>query len=292
MTSALTRLDARLRRIPDPLLLAIGLAVMVAIAAFKTTLGHDIPIADFFLVPVAAVGWLAGSRVYGYLAAVCAASATVFIAVVGPASAPLGAAFAAAATRLVLYIIVLTVLEVLHRMHLQNQAEAQTDHKTGAANSRAFEQRATAEIERSRRNGTPMTVLYLDVDDFKDVNDRFGHTAGDRVLTTVSHMMRTSVRLNDIVARLGGDEFVVLMPETNRFAGGAVARRMRAELERVTTPDGAPVHYSIGLVTFDEPPSSVDEMIHEADTLMYRAKEKGKDRIEAASVAVSGAPPA
>ena len=281
MTTALTTLDLRLRRVPDPVLLAVGLAIIAAIAALKSMVGHDIPVADFFLIPVAGVGWLARSRLYGYLAAICAASATVFIAVVGPSSAPLGAALAAAAARLVLYVIVLAVLEALRRMQLQHQAEAHTDHKTGAANSRAFQARAEAEIERSRRNGTPMTVLYLDVDDFKDVNDRFGHTTGDRVLGTVSHMMRTSVRVNDIVARLGGDEFVVLMPETNRFAGGAVARRMRAELGRVTTPDGAPVHYSIGLVTFDEPPRSVDEMIHQADTLMYRAKERGKDCIEA-----------
>jgi diguanylate cyclase (GGDEF)-like protein len=282
MTSTLATLDARLRRVPDPLLLVGGLAIIAAIAAFKTTVGHDIPVADFFLIPVAGVGWLARSRVYGYLAAVCAASATVFIAVVGQATAPIGAALAAATARLVLYVIVLAVLEVLRRMQLQSHAEAGTDHKTGVANSRGFETRAEAEIERSRRNGTPMTVLYLDVDDFKDVNDRFGHATGDRVLATVSHMMRTSVRRNDIVARLGGDEFVVLMPETNRFAGGSVARRMLAELGRVTTPDGAPVHYSIGLVTLDAPPASVDEMIHQADTLMYRAKQKGKDRIEAA----------
>jgi diguanylate cyclase (GGDEF)-like protein len=287
MTSSVARLDARLRRIPDPLLLVSGLAIIVAIAAFKITLGHDVPVADFFLIPVAGVGWLARSRVYGYLAAVCAASATVLIAEVGPASAPIGAALAAAAARFVLYVIVLAVLEALHRMQLQSDAAALTDHKTGVANSRAFESLANAEIERSRRYGSPLSVLYLDVDDFKDVNDRFGHKTGDRVLATVSHVMRVSVRAIDIVARLGGDEFVVLMPETNRFAAGAVARRMRAELGRVTTPDAKHVHYSIGLATLVAPPRSVDELIHAADTLMYLAKGKGKDRIEAEEVVCS-----
>jgi diguanylate cyclase (GGDEF)-like protein len=279
MTSPFADLDGRLRRLPDPLILIIGLALIVAIAVFKITLGHDIPVADFFLIPVAGVGWLAGSRVYGYVAGVCAAFASVVIAVVGLATAPLGGAVAAAIARLLLYVVILEVLGAMRRMQVQREEEARTDHQTGVANARAFEALASAEIKRSRRGGGPLSLLYLDVDDFKNVNDRFGHTAGDGVLAHVSHMMRVSVRVNDVVARLGGDEFVVLMPGPDRFAAVSVARRMREELARVTTPDGASVHCSIGLATLLQPPRSVDELISAADTLMYRAKEAGKDRI-------------
>jgi diguanylate cyclase (GGDEF)-like protein len=292
MTSALVRLDAQLRRLPDPVLMAGGLVIVIIIAALKIAVGHDIPIADFFLIPVVGLGWLARSRVCGYVAAICAAIATVVIAIVGPATAQLGVALAAAAIRLVLYVIVLALLDVLYRRQIQNDAEARTDHKTGVANARAFQTFAEAEIGRSRRNGSPLSLLYLDIDDFKNVNDRFGHTSGDRMLAAVSHVMRTSVRVNDVVARVGGDEFVALMPETNRFAAAAGARRVRTELGRLTTPDGKPIHCSIGLATLTSPPRSVDELIHEADTLMYRAKQKGKNRIEAAEVVASGVPPA
>ena len=82
-------------------------------------------------------------------------------------------------------------------------------------------------------------LLYLDVDDFKTVNDTFGHRVGDSVLAELSHVMRCSVRANDLVARLGGDEFAVLMPETDRFAALAVARRVRDEEGRVTVPAAA-----------------------------------------------------
>ena len=282
MNSPFERFDARLRRLPDVVTFAIGLAVVAAIAAFKETAGHDIPVADFLLIPVAAIGWLVTARAYAYVAAGLTAIVTVVIAVTGQAQAPLAAALVAAGVRFALYLVVLALLGAIRRMQLAREAEARTDYLTGAANARAFEETSTAELERSRRYARPLSLLYLDVDDFKAVNDSFGHAAGDTVLAEVSHMLRCSVRANDVVARLGGDEFAVLMPETSRFAAVAVARRARDELARVSTPDGEPVHFSVGVVSYDRPPASVDEIIHDADALMYRAKEHGKNRIESA----------
>jgi diguanylate cyclase len=285
MGSPFSRLDVRLRRLPDALLLAIGLAVVVAVALFKVYLGPDIPVADFFLIPVAGVAWLARSRSYGYVAAVFAAATTVVIAVVGPADAALGAALGGAAFRLVFYVVVIGLLGEIRRTQTEREVEARTDPQTGAANVRAFRDVAAAELERCCRYDHMLSLLYLDVDDFKEINDTFGHAAGDRVLLAVSHVMRCSVRVNDTVARIGGDEFVVLMPEANRFAAAAVARRVQNALSRVSTPAGDTVHYSIGLATLLEPPESVDQLLHAADSLMYRAKRSGKDRIEAAVVA-------
>jgi diguanylate cyclase (GGDEF)-like protein len=277
MTSPFSRLDARLRRLPDLVLLAIGLSLIAGLA----------PVTDFFLIPVAAVGWLSRSPRYGYVAAAFAAATTVVIAVTGSASMTLGAAMGTAAVRLVLYVIVLGLLGAMRRMQTERDHEARTDGQTGAANSRAFRNIADAEIERCRRHDHELSLLYLDIDDFKAVNDSFGHAAGDRVLSAVSHVTRCSVRAGDTVARLGGDEFAVLMPATNRFAAAAVARRVRDELSRVTTPDGEPVHCSIGVATMFDAPASVDQLIHVADHLMYRAKRAGKDRIESAVVAGS-----
>jgi diguanylate cyclase (GGDEF)-like protein len=282
MVSSFERIDSQLRRLPDVVIFVLGLALVAAITTFKETAGHDIPVTDFMLVPVAAVGWLVTERAYAYLAAGLTAIVTVAIAVTGQAQGQLGAALAAAGMRFVLYLVVLALLGAIRNVQLARKTEARTDYLTGAANARAFEEVATAELERSRRYGRPLSLLYLDVDDFKTVNDTFGHAAGDNVLAEVSHMLRCSVRGNDLVARLGGDEFAVLMPETGRFAAVAVARRAREELARLTLPDGETVRSSVGVVSYARPPASVDAMIHDADTLMYRAKEQGKDRIESA----------
>jgi diguanylate cyclase (GGDEF)-like protein len=289
MTSSFDRADTRLRRLPDWVVFAAGMAMVAAVAAFKVTVGHDIPVADFLLIPVAIVGWLVKARAYAYVAAVCTAAVSVVIAVAGQAQAPLAAALAAAGVRFVLYVVVLALLGGIRQMHVAREKEARTDFLTGAANSRAFEEAAAAEIERGRRYGHELSLLYLDVDDFKAINDTFGHRAGDGVLTDISHVMRCAVRDSDLVARLGGDEFAVLMPEANRFAAGAVARRVRDEVGRVTAPDGRAVRCSIGVASYLAPPASVDALIHDADTLMYSAKEQGKDRIESAEFEGRGA---
>ena len=282
MASSFDRFDTRLRALPDWAIFAVGMALVAAVAVFKVTVGHDIPVADFLLIPVAAVGWLVRERVYAYIAAACTAAVTVVISVSGQAQAPLGAALAAAGVRFVLYLIVLALLGGIRQMQLAREKEARTDHLTGAVNARAFEDAAGAEIERSRRYGQALSLLYLDVDDFKAINDTFGHREGDSVLAAISHALRCTVRTNDLVARLGGDEFAVLMPESNRFSALAVARRVRDEVSRVTALDGRPVRCSIGVASYTAPPATVDALIHVADTLMYRAKAQGKDRIESA----------
>jgi diguanylate cyclase (GGDEF)-like protein len=282
MALQIDSVDAALRRLPDWANFAIGMAVVVGIAAFRITVGHDIPVADFLLIPVAVTGWLVRDRAYAYLAAACTAAVSVVIAVAGQAQAPLAGALASAGVRFVLYLIVLALLGWMRQMQLSREKEARTDFVTGASNSRAFVEAAAAEIERARRYGQALSLLYLDVDDFKAVNDTFGHGAGDAVLAEVSHVVCCSVRSNDLVARLGGDEFAVLMPEANRFAAAAVARRVRDEVGRVTRPEGSAVRCSIGVASYHSPPTSVDALIHDADSLMYRAKQQGKDCVESA----------
>jgi diguanylate cyclase (GGDEF)-like protein len=294
MSSPFASLDARLRRLPDPLLLAVGLAMIAGVAALRVTAAHGVPLVDFFLIPVAGVGWLTRSPRYGYAAALVAAVASVAMAVLGPTAAPFEAAMAAGAARLVLYFIVLSLLAAMRSMQLEHEREARTDQQTGAANARAFRSLALAEIERNRRYQHELSLAYLDIDDFKAVNDRLGHLEGDRILLQVSHVMRCVVRSVDTVARLGGDEFVILMPETRPAAAEMVVGRVRAELARLRTTDGCPVPCSIGLVTFLRPPASLEELLDAGDGLMYEAKQNGKDRVERAeragsSVLASGA---
>ena len=158
-------------------------------------------------------------------------------------------------------------------------------------NARAFQSLAQVEVDRSRRYQRELSLAYLDVDDFKAINDRLGHVEGDHVLSQVSHVMRCTVRSVDTVARMGGDEFAILMPETNAASARIVADRVRAEMMRLATTDARPVPCSMGLVTFDRPAGSLKELITAADDLMYRAKQSGKDHIEQAERSGSAVQP-
>jgi diguanylate cyclase (GGDEF)-like protein len=289
MSSLVAKFDSRARRLPDAVILVIGLALITGLAAFKVTEGRGVPIVDFFLIPVAAVGWLAGSRSCGYLAALVAATVSVAVALDGT-HARVGATVASGVVRLVLYLVVLAFLYAMRAMQVEREREAHTDQLTGTANARAFHALAVNEIERARRYRQTLSLAYLDIDDFKAINDRLGHLAGDHTLLQVGHVMRSVVRSVDTVARLGGDEFVVLMPQTGAKDARVLVERFRGELARMSTDDDLPVPCSIGLVTFASPPASVRELVDAGDALMYAAKKQGKGRVEQAEMAGPYAP--
>jgi diguanylate cyclase (GGDEF)-like protein len=150
------------------------------------------------------------------------------------------------------------------------------DELTGVLNARAFYEVVSRELERSRRSHRPLSVAYIDLDDFKAMNDRYGHAAGDELLRAFARCARQTVRNIDSIARLGGDEFALLMPETD--SEGALGAIVRFR-ERTSAIDGAPIGYSVGVVTCDDDrPLSADAIIQRADTLMYTAKRLGKNR--------------
>ena len=153
------------------------------------------------------------------------------------------------------------------------------DPLTTAANSLHFRDRAAKAIERSTVKGEPLTLAYVDLDNFKMVNDRFGHPAGDEVLRTVVLLMQRSVRDRDLVARVGGDEFVVLLPNTGDDEARTCLNRMRDALDAAMCEGNLPVTFSIGATTFHTPPTSVEAMIRRTDDLMYEVKNGGKNAI-------------
>ena len=138
---------------------------------------------------------------------------------------------------------------------------------------------AEAELERSRRYHHQLSLLYLDVDDFKAVNDRCGHGEGNRLLRRLTAILCASLRSVDTAARLGGDEFVVLMPETGNRAAEQLAERLMEALAKETTSEAEPLTCSLGLVTFRSQPASVEALLEAGDRLMYEAKAAGKNRL-------------
>jgi diguanylate cyclase (GGDEF)-like protein len=184
-------------------------------------------------------------------------------------------AFAIAGGVLLAALWVVT-LALLVRARRRERQLARCDLLTGLANREAFLERTAAELNRSRRSGRPLTVAFIDCDDFKRINDTRGHLAGDDLLRAIAATLRANVRGYDVVARWAGDEFAVLIPEASLESAETIVRRLQAVLLRVVQEHSWPVTFSIGAVTFIEPPASAAETVRLADELMYSVKQQGK----------------
>lgn len=170
----------------------------------------------------------------------------------------------------------------LERANQQLALLANTDGLTGVANRRYFLQRLDQELERGKRYHSPLVLALLDVDHFKQINDRYGHQPGDEVLKALSEFTVGLLRANDLVGRLGGEEFAILMPESDQEVGTIVSERIRAELAAHPIPTVAgplSITVSIGVTQAYPEIDNPETMLRRADAAMYRAKSGGRNRV-------------
>lgn len=171
-------------------------------------------------------------------------------------------------------------IQIILRNALNREKDlARTDSLTGMLNIRAFTEILENEILRARRYTYPISIVYIDLDNFKEVNDKYGHSIGNNVLQVVAKVMKESVRKTDVVARIGGDEFAILFPETKNEQANQIVLKVHSRLNSVMTEQRWPVTSSIGLVSYVHVPESSDKILNEADQLMYQAKLEGKNRV-------------
>jgi diguanylate cyclase (GGDEF)-like protein/PAS domain S-box-containing protein len=155
---------------------------------------------------------------------------------------------------------------------------AVTDELTGLRNRRAFEERLVTEFSMARRRKRELSALLIDVDDFKTINDRWGHAAGDEVLRRLGTILKTTVRLPDLPARYGGEEFAVLLPESGEEGAMGLARRVMQRVATEEWPNEA-VTISMGMATMNESMENALQMVELADDALYAAKRAGKNRV-------------
>jgi two-component system, cell cycle response regulator len=173
-----------------------------------------------------------------------------------------------------------TLLEFKAYLDVCEEA-AFTDHLTGLANRRRFERQLEREVARMGRYGHPFTLLMIDIDSFKDLNDSFGHDAGDEAIRRLSKVLREGTRGIDLAARVGGEEFAVLLVETRKEGGFEVAERLRAAIKVLEIPNGRHITASFGVAECPTDAQTAADVWKAADVALYEAKRNGRDRVVA-----------
>jgi len=259
-------------------------AIMVAIVFYLAVVGcefisTELNLAPFYLLTVLFVSWSCG-RMWGFAFAVVTAATEIWLGwILRFPYTTSGYLYLNVFTRLLGYGFVVWMVAELRSLYMQGLDTARKDFLTGAANRMAFYEALALERARQRRSAKPLSIVYIDCDNFKQVNDRLGHGEGDKVLLTIVNTARTKLRETDTIARLGGDEFGLILPETDGSGAAKAIASLRESLKLAMQANGWGVSFSMGLGTFISLNESLDELVSLSDALMYEAKRKGKDTV-------------
>ncbi len=259
--------------------IALGLLVVAVLGVVDSLTGVEISLTIFYLVPVLVVAADAG-RAAGWAISAAAAAAGLLADLHDPHYAT-GSAVAwwNALGRLGIFVIATNLAAAAALLRQRNRELVRQDPLTGLRNARFLQDVAEREILRSRRHLEPMTLVYIDVDNLRLVNERLQRRTGDALLKEVAQTIQATLRSTDILARVGSDEFVILLPEAGSEAARKVCEKLRRSVAEAMARNAWPVTLSVGVATFRRPLDSVDQMVKRAEVLMYSVKAAGKDSI-------------
>lgn len=269
-----------LSKLPKSLLISVGSVMVLFVGILSHFAGSQLSLTIFYMMPIALVTWFS-ERWIGFIFSILSALTWLI------ADLASGATYSSSdipywngVSRLGSLLILTFILSTLKTTLTQEKESSRIDFLTGARSRRYFIELVDMEINRARRYEHPFTLVCIDLDNFKTVNDYFGHSTGDILLCLVVRTMRQNIRITDTVARLGGDEFAILLPETEHNVAEVILEKIRKINSDIMRSHGWPVTLSIGVVTFTSPPSTVDETLRISDQLMYSVKNNGKNSIQ------------
>ena len=271
--------------------LAVLLMLLVAVVDHMT--GYELSFSVFYLIPTSFAAWY-GSRRMGYGISLFGAAAWMIVEVTsGQPYSQSWILFWNSAVRLGFFSVVTYLLaELKAQLHRQREL-ATTDSLTGLLNRAGFFERASLAVNAASRYGYAIAIAYIDLDGFKSINDKLGHSQGDRALRAVGALLGDTSRKSDVIARFGGDEFVVLLPDTDLAGASAYFEKLQTELQRkIGEQEWTGLGSSIGAVVFENAPRDISDALRRADDLMYRVKQSGKSGmiVEATSPVTGGVP--
>lgn len=263
--------------------IVLGIAIFLSIGLFALldyTLGStEISFSVFYMLPIGGAAWYLNSKM-GYFAAVWALALRGLVDWFRLESythplVPLDNTLIRAS----LFIGGVWALHRIKVLMVREQEFGRIDFLTELPNSRAFFEQANRELNRYQRINQPLTLAFMDCDNFKEINDQYGHQTGDSLLCLIAQTLQQTLRADDFAARLGGDEFVLLLPATDTSQAELALQRLNAKLLTVMTEKGYAVTFSIGAVTLVQGKPVVEWLLQKADTLMYAKKAAGKNGI-------------
>jgi diguanylate cyclase (GGDEF)-like protein len=256
-------------------IIVIGFSLLIILALIDLVIDYRISFSIFYLLPVILVTW-AVSIETGIIFSVLSACFWFIAAFLYHFPRyPLPVLIWDSIVRFGFFIIVTYIIHIFKG----ERRNARYDFLTMIPNRRYFNELFQAEVKRSNRYEHPLSIAYMDIDNFKTVNDMQGHYIGDNLLKVVSSEIKKHIRATDIVARLGGDEFAIILLETSEKPARELIQKVQKELLLAMERKGYPVTFSFGLVTFITFPNTPREMLKIADDCMYKAKRKGKNKI-------------
>ena len=240
--------------------------------------GPEISLSFFYLIPITIVVWKNGKNPGILLSIISTIIWFLSNHLAGQEYSNIWIFYWNAAVRAGFFLTTTFLLAEIRFLLKQERNLSRTDSLTGVLNRRAFYEFAELQFASLKHSFHPFTIIHFDIDNFKQVNDKFGHQAGDQVLQGVGDTISAFIRTKDRLVRLGGDEFLLYLPETSESEIHAVVSRLLDQFNRAMEKHEWPVSLSMGAMTFLKIPNTIDEIIHAADELMYKAKQGGKNQ--------------
>ena len=271
------KIDRWLERQADWKILSLSTLIYLIVETAGYAVKIDLSLSFFHLLPIAITAWYVSRKASILMSTLCCVT-WLYVDIISRNYHPSVLPFWNFGIRLSLFVFVSYLISAQRNAYNRESKFARVDSLTGISNRRAFEEVLRSEIARAHRHQIPFTLAYIDIDNFKAINDRLGHGEGDRLLKSVASQLQIVLRVSDTVGRLGGDEFALLLPHTPPAEARTVITRSHAHLNQTVGGVWA-VGFSIGAVTFTDFSDCVEAIIAKTDKVMYDSKKGGKNLI-------------
>ena len=255
--------------------LSLLFSFVIVTAAFITA--RFVYLEPFLILPIVLASWYGSNRAGMFLALISSVVLAVSREWLSASSFSLESVMYDGVSHLIAYSILAILITNFRSVHRVEVVAADTDNLTGLHNPRSFYVELANELLRSKRFKRIFSLAYIDIDNFKNINDTLGHSIGDELLVEVAKCLKSSLRATDTISRLGGDEFVCLLPETGDKDVKNLFSKVKKLLSERMQSHSWPVGFSVGVVTFETLPADAKQAISVADDLMYSVKNDHKN---------------